>query len=70
MALKKILVAADFSLRKISRKSGQVCLEYLLIFTMIATVTILSFSSFFTRVKTAGFKPGGFLRNAVERIIK
>lgn len=52
------------------KKSGQACLEYLLILTVIALITILSFSSFFTDIKKAAFEPGGFLHYAVERIIK
>lgn len=69
MALKKFL-------RKIKiEDKGQVSLEYVILFSIIAVVTIVSLSTFYPEVKKAMMGDGkpenkGFFQTVVERIIK
>ena len=47
--------------------TGQAALEYFIIFSMIAFLTILSFSSFDDSVSDS---TGNFSKNAIERILR
>lgn len=49
-------------------KKGQAALEYFIIFTIIAVLTILSFSTFLPKVKEAIQGSGGFFQNAARQI--
>lgn len=49
---------------------GQAALEYFILFSVIALLTLLSLSSFFPKVQEAIQGKDGFFQKAVERIIK
>jgi len=48
--------------------SGQASLEYFILFAIIAVLTILSFSSFFPKVKEAIQGKDGFFQKAATAI--
>lgn len=60
MSLKKFL-------KMTLKKKAQASLEYFIIFSVIAGLTLLSLSSFLPKVKTTGEE---FFKKAAERIIK
>lgn len=49
-------------------KRGQASLEYFIIFSVIALLTIVSLSSFFTNVKAQIQGKNGFVNQAADRI--
>ncbi|MBL7152050.1 MAG: hypothetical protein ISS89_05660 [Candidatus Omnitrophica bacterium] len=50
--------------------TGQASLEYFIIFSVIALLTILSLSSFFPRIQQAMQGEAGYFQKAAEEIIK
>lgn len=58
------------TLKKFLKNKGQASLEYVILFSIIAVLTIVSLSTFYPKMKASMVGDKGFFQTVVERIIQ